>query len=248
MKTKVILIVVIIALSTFSYLQFYNHKRNEQILESQVTALKLENQRSDSIKNKLNQTVYTQQTLITSSQESIKTLVQEKFNLGKKYESQVKEVIAYYSSKTKITIREVPVPFIDTTERKHFSDSVEQNCSEVIKYINDSTVQVPRKLGIITDNFQLSGTLTLVGVVIDSLTIPDSTYLRFDKIKGGFLKKDFNGKRKLFLKSTVQIKVLHTNPYVKIIGQNSVIYQPKAKSRMLERVLIFTAGFLLGSQ
>lgn len=248
MKTKIALIIVIVGLSIFSYLQFYNHKQNEEILESQVTELKLSNQRSDSIKNKLQQKVYTQEAIITKDQASLKELVNDKFNLTKKYENQIKQTIAYYSSKTVTKVVNVPVPFVDQEERKRFSDSLETVCAEVIKYYEDSTIKVPKEVNREDKDLKFHGTVFKDGFNIDSLSVPDSTYLRFDIIKGGFLKKDFNGKRRLFLKKSVQVKVLHTSPYVKVLGQNSVIYQPKVKSNIIPVAIGFVVGLLIGSQ
>lgn len=248
MKTRIILILVITALSALSLYLAYNNKQQKEILESQVTSLKLEKQRSDSIINKQGQTIYTQETIITKDQESIKQLAQEKFNLGKKYEKQVKEVIAYYSSKTNTIVKNVPVPFVDTVARKKFSDSLEAVCVEVINYYKNNSVEVPVKVGVDDSSLSFHGTVNITGFKIDSLSIPDSTYLRFDQIKGGFLKRDFNGKRHLFTKKSVQIKVLHTSPYVKVVGQNSVIYQPKVKKNIIVGALLFVAGVLVGSQ
>ena len=42
--------------------------------------------------------------------------------------------------------------------------------------------------------------------------------------------------------------MLHTNPIIKVTGQNSAIYIPPKKARWLEKTLLIGAGIFLGTK
>lgn len=219
----------------------HNKKVNE------INELTLKYQKLDSVKNQLNQTVYTQEVIITGSQNYIKDLSKENFNLKDSYEKKIKEIHFYYRNKTNLVIKEVEVPYLDTVKTKRFADSVEKKCKEVIDYYRDSTVQIGTKAAVDSPHYKIDLTVEKSSIKVDSITMVDSQYIRLVELKGGFLKKDFYGKRKLFLKKSLQIQVLHTNPHFQIQGQNSVIYK-KAEKKVLRTLLTVGVGILVGTQ
>lgn len=241
---KNILISVLLIVCAFLYVDGCNKQQN---LKDDLLAEQVKNQKLDSVKNKLNQTVYRQQVIITDNQKALKAQSDEAFNLKKSYEKKIKEIQFFYKNKTKTELKEVLVPYVDTAERKRFSDSVEQKCKEVINYLVDSTVTVGSKAAADSQFYKINLTVEKTGIKVDSISFSDSQYLRIVTIKGGFLKKDFSGKRRLFLKKYSEVQVLHTNPYIKITGQNSIIYK-KEKKRILEKIFMLAVGVYVGTK
>ncbi len=207
------------------------------IAESVVTELQLKNQELDSIKNLQDQVIYTQTVLETLSQKSIKDLTDSMFNLKTKYKKDLTKVLAYYSSTSKTEVKDKQIPYLDTGKMKKFSDSIEASCREVLDYYRKKTVEVPKTVYDSSKHFVFSGQILKNGFNVNKVTFPDSTYLRFAEKKGGLFKKNYT-----------EVQVLHTNPYVTVTSSNSVIYKSPPKSRIIERVLIFAGGVLLGSK
>lgn len=230
---RVIFVVIIICLLFLAKCQADSKK----IAESQVTELQLRNQTLDSSKNSLQQVVYTQTAIETASQESIKSLTDSIFKLKKSQERKVKDVIAYYSSISHTTIQGKKIPYLDTIKMKRFSDSVEQRCADVIKFYRDSSVEIPKEVRDSSQNFVFSGTVLKDTFLINKVSFPDSTYLRFVTHKNG-----------LFKRNTVETQIFHTNPYVSVTSSNSVIYKPPVKRNLLIKALILAGGIYLGTK
>lgn len=200
-----------------------NKKIDKQ--EGQITTEQLKSQKLDSTINTNNQTIYTQKALITSNQKVIKQLTDTVFSLKSKDQKNL-SVIAYYQGKTTTTLSKITVPYLDTAYMKHFEDSVQQNCSIVLQYIQDSTIKIGRKSGDSTPNYTISQTVQKDGIKIDSLSIPDVLSLRFVEKKGN-----------LFRPSSFEVQYFHSNPLIKTTSSNSVFYVPKRKS-FFQRVIL----------
>lgn len=212
-------------------------------------ALKIENQRLDSIKNQAGQTILVQEAVIVKDQKAIKDYTDSIFNLKKKQERQIKTIIAYYSQHTNTQIDSVPVPYVDTIATKKFSDSVTAQCQEVIRYLNDSTVTVPRTVETPKDsyNFYFKGTVTKSKFIIDSLSIVDSQYVRIVVHKGGLLRKDVYGKRHFWTKKKIEVQSFHTNTLIKVNSQTSVFFDPPKKKNVVGKLFLLGAGIYLGT-
>ena len=91
-------------------------------------------------------------------------------------------------------------------------------------------------------DFQIDASVLKDSFKINSIVFPDSQRIAILETKGGFFRRNINGKRPFYTKPKLEIMVLHTNQYIKIEGMSTLIYQPKAKGRWLERILIFGAG------
>ena len=76
---------------------------------------------------------------VTNNQASIRQLTDDKFNLTRKHEKEIKQIHAYYKGQTSVDIDTQYVPYVDTTGRKKWQDSVMANCKDVIDYYEDST-------------------------------------------------------------------------------------------------------------
>ena len=238
---KTILIVILSAVLLYS-LKTCNDK------DKYNTALKLENQQLDSTYNAKGQLLIASQTEVTLSQEAFRNATDSMFAMNKKFENRIKQILAFYKATTNTVIREVEVPYIDSIARVAWEDSIRKSCQAVIDYYEANTITVPTSARDSTKNYTADFTATFSGITINNLSIPDSQYLRFIELKGGLLKKDASGKRKLFARRTFQVQVIHTNPLIQTTSTTSAIYQPPKRGRWLEKALLIGAGIFLGTK
>jgi hypothetical protein len=200
-----------------------------------IDSLSLANQQLDSVKNKLEQTIYLQDVIVTNSQAAIEELTDSIFNLKKKHDRKIKEVIAYYKGITNTGVDSIEVPYLDSLAMREFSDSVVKNCSEVIQYLRDSTMKVPRRIAQDDPNFKFIGTVRKNDFLIESISFPDTLQLRFVERKNG-----------LFKRRSIEVQFFHSNPHVITTQSNSVIYKPKKRGRWLEKAILVGAGVAAG--
>lgn len=236
-RTTKIALVIILLLVLSLFVMDCSHRRATSKLQEQITTTQLENQTLKQIVNKNGDTITTQKMIITSSQKALESLTDSIFNLKKKQEREVKRIIAYFTEKSKVKIDSVDVPYVDTIAMKKFSDSVTKNCQEVLSYMRDSTITVPRTGSDSTSTYSISLTATKEKFTVNSLSIPDSSYYRIDELKGG-----------LFKKRSFEIKSFHTSPHIQVQSQNSVIYKAPPKPRWLEKAIIVAAGIFIGTK
>lgn len=225
----VLLLVICVALSKCRR----DESRHQQ---ETITALTLKQQNLDSIRNQQDKLLYTQQVLITESKQSLSTLTDSLFSLKKSQERKIKEVIAYYKGVTNTHLDSVWIPYIDSGYTKRFSDSANQRCREVIQYLIDSTIIVPKRFLKEDPGYRFGGTIQKDGILVDNISFPDTLQLRFVE-KGGFLKK-----------RTTEVQFFHSNPYVTTQSANSVLYHPPKKKQLFLKTLFFGAGVFLGSK
>ena len=215
----------------------------------EIASLKFENAHIDSMKNAANQVIVTQRVELLKTkaeQEQLKAYSDSVFNLTKKQERKIKDVIAFYQAKTNIKIVDKLVPYLDTTKQKEWKDSVKLACQNVIDYYEANTIGVPGSAKVEDSTIYASLIVKKDGVEIDSLSIPDVQSLRFVTLKGGMLKKDQEGKRHLFLKKSLQVQVLHSSPYLEHISSQTYLYQEKKKAKLLPKLILIGAGIIIG--
>lgn len=237
-------LIVIIVLSGFLVASISTCNKRD----GEISQLQLDKQTTDSIVNAYGQTILTQEAIVTNNKQAIKDLTDSIFRLTRAQDRRIKDVIAYYKGITNTVIKEVQVPYIDTTSMVEWADSIKQNCAKVIEYYEANSIFVPKQAKDSTPNYTADMTAGLNGITINRLEIPDSQYIRFVTIKGGLLKKDASGKRKLLARKTIQVQVLHTNPLIQVTGQNSAIYVPPKKARWLEKAILIGGGIILGTK
>lgn len=218
----------------------YNREINKKDIA--ISSLTLENQSLDSIKNKLGETVTTQEVIITNDQKSVKQLTDSLFKLNRKYEKKVKEVLFYASQKTTSKIDSVKVPYSDTIAEKHFSDSLSKACAEVINYYRDSSITVPRTVKLDTAGFRFSAVVSKGSFSLNTASFTDTQYIRVVE------KKRNLGQFLTFKKRPIEIQVLHTSPFLTVRGQNSILYQPKKKANILLKAGEAAALIYLGTR
>lgn len=232
-----IAIVAIIVLSSIQTCN-KNSRFKNQLKDDEILSLKLQLQTRDSIINNRNQTISLQTAIVVRDQKQLKLYSDSIFDLKKKNTRKSDVVLAHVTQGTKTKIVNVMVPYTDSLKFKKFSDSVIANCTDVIEYMMDSTVPTGTKSQEVTKDYEIAGTVTKQGFKVDSLSINDSTQLRFIQHKGGLFKRDSKGKRHFILKKSIEVQIFHTNPLVKETSLNSIFYVPNAKNRWFERVLI----------
>ena len=230
--------IAIVAIIILSSIQTCNKNRSFQneLKDEEILSLRLQLQTKDSIINKRDQTIILQTAVSVRDQKQIKAYSDSIFALKSKNTRKSDKILAHVTQGTKTKIVNTLVPYVDSLKFKKFSDSVMANCKEVIKYMKDSTVPTGTVSKDSTKDYEIAGTVTKKGFKIDSLSINDSTHLRFVEHKGGLLKRDSKGKRHFILKRSIEVQILHTNPLVKVTSLNSIFYTPKAKNKWVERV------------
>jgi hypothetical protein len=83
-------------------------------LEDKYKLTQVENQTFESLVNKKNDTIKTQNVIILKTEKSLKNYTDTIFNLKKKQERKIKEVIAYYNNKTDTRVDSFFIPTTDT--------------------------------------------------------------------------------------------------------------------------------------
>lgn len=202
-----------------------------------ITAKDLANQKLDSIKNELGQTVTLQKAIITSNAEDIRRISDEKFALQKKYDKKVKEVEFYMSQNTVTRVDSVEVPYEDTVKIRQFKDS-----ADFYKYAADSMITVPRTIKIDSAGFSFSGTVKKSSFSINNISFVDSQYVRVVQLKRNLWQSI------TFKKRQYQVQVLHTSPYIKVTGQNSIIFKPKSKINIFGTLVAVGTGIFISSK
>lgn len=205
--------------------------------------LRLALQQTDSIKNKYGETINVQEVQATNDKNYIKELTDSIFNLKHKQDKQIKAVIAYYQSRTNIRIDSFETAWVDTAKMKHFADSVEQKCADVIKYYRDSTAPVGRVFTGSNEYLTVTSFLkSPTNLTISKIEMIDTLDIRVSELKGGLFKRNQKGKLKFLLKKSYRIEVKHSNKYFLNTGNTSIIYVPKNNYPLLKGVLIGAAG------
>lgn len=225
-------------LVAFIVFQKCNYDKFNKYYHNKIDSLTLANQTLDSIKNKKNQTIYTQDVIATNMREQIKQLAQEKFDLQNKYERKVKDVEFYYQAKLRQKLPDSTIiKYKDTTLL------VPVDCDDLKVFVRDSMIKVPKhvELDSTYKDVALDADILKDGLRINSLVFTDSQYIRVDKMKRTF------GQFITFKPHKYQIKVLHTSPYMQVQGQNSIIYVPPKKAKIGAKILEIGALLFIGS-
>lgn len=222
-------------------------KKYKDQYQSQLDSLILANQTLVVLKNKSDQKVIRQTAIVTDNQKALKEKAAEIFNLKKRDQKHVEEIKALITIKTKVRVDSIEIAYVDKEERKRFSDSLEKACKDVIAYYEDSTIKIGQKAkldSLQNPDLQMDATITKTGIMIDSAVMPDNQAIAIYESKNGLLRRDVNGKLRLWTKPSLEVQVTHTNKYIHVTGMNSMIYQPKVKGRWLERLALVAAGIV----
>jgi len=204
--------------------------REKDSLKSQITMLSLNKQKNDSIINKQGEVIYTQEVAITKSKEELKKYTDSIFNLNRRHERKIKEVTAFYKNRYRVQLDSFFVYEVDSIPYPEYI---------TVEFMNDSMITVPRTFKVDEPYFKLDATVRKNGLMINSLSLPDTLYGRIVTKKQGFLKPKIK-----------EYQYFNKNPYVIQEGSNSVIYEDKKKfwNKVRDGAILVGAGFLIGSQ
>lgn len=222
---------------------------NDEIndLKTQVALLKGTNDSLYTLTNKLGQKVTSQEAEIVSSKEALSVYADSIFKLQRKHEKQIAATIAYWKSRVEVEIHDVPVPYLDTPGMKRFSDSVMLLCKDVIQYMQDSTITVPRTAKLDSLGIQGEFIIGKQSLTIDTLKIIDTIHTRVVEVKGGFFKRKEIGskKRQFYKKKSYEVQIMHSSPLFNTTWQKSYIYVPPKKFLLPKILIPVIGGFLL---
>lgn len=207
--------------------------------ENIIAQSELDKQTLQTLLNKKGDTIYSQKSIITSSQSVISNLTDSIFDLKKK-DRKNRDVIAYYRGRTTTRIDTLEISWVDTLRMKRFEDSVERVCKDVIAYYRDSAIETPHTDSFVTKdidiNFTLKKTDKVPSLLINRLLIVDTLDLQFVEHKR-FLRK-----------SKIEVQFVHSNPYIRVDGSNSVFYKPQKKPKLLQKALLIGVGIFIGTK
>jgi hypothetical protein len=222
--------------------------RGYQNQQSTIDSITLVNQQLTKTISLKGDTIHMQEAIVTSSQDAIQNLTKERFNLDKKHQKEIKAVHAYYRGITVTKIDSIDVPYVDTVATKKFSDSVTKACKIVIDYMKDSTVTIGTTAGDTTKNYIINATILKNKLKVNTIQMIDTQDVQFVEIRGGFLKRDIYGKRKLFSKRYIRVDVTHTNDYLKLLHSNSIYYIQPKKKNTVRNIAILAVGAYIGTR
>ena len=218
-------------------------------LESQISLLKGNNDSLYTLTNKLGQTVTSQEAQIVQSKEELSKYADSIFKLQRKHEKQIAATVAYYEHKIAVSVPVIKIPYLDTPAMRRFSDSIKLICADVFKYMEDSTITVPRTAKV--DSLGLKGKFTIArnSLTIDTLSIIDTMRTRVVEVKGGFFKRREIGSKKIqfYKKKSYEVQTMHTSPLFNTTWQKSYIYIPP-KKYILPKILIAVGTGILISK
>lgn len=201
-----------------------NNKIEEK--DKQITQTELEKQELHTTINRKDKTIQLQNAIIVDNTQALDNLTDTIFDLKKK-DAKNRETIAYYKGVTNTELKKVLIPYLDTLAMKKFSDSLLALVPpDISAYIRDSMITVPASSRLKTPHFDIAATAKKEGIVIDSLSIPDTLQLRFVQHKRGWFRSD-----------QIEVQYFHSNPYVQSLSANSAFYKPKKKS-FFQRVIL----------
>lgn len=194
--------------------------------EVYVLREQMANQKMDSIKNASGKIIQRQQSLITNNQDAINTLSAESFDLKKKDEKNL-NTIALLKTKTEFRADTLKLVYHDTIP----INIANKDSAALVKYIEDSTITVPRKADVDSPYISIYQTITKSGVKIDSLKAQDSLIQRVVQNTNGWFKPD-----------TYEFQSFHTNPLFKDKAKQSLIFVPKEKGSLIKYVISALVG------
>jgi len=197
--------------------------------KSEYENLTLEYEKANKIKDSLGRTIAVKDAQIVKNQESMQDLRAKLFETTESYNKKVKEVKALIAQGTEVVIRDKEVPYLDSVKMKQWKDSVIANCGDVIQYYEDSAVIIGTNAKDSTAHYKIDATIGKNNLKINEIKFIDSQYVAFTKMKGGILKKDTNGRLKLYLPSRTRIEIKHTNPHFQNTGVDAFFYDKKNK-------------------
>lgn len=255
---RVILIGLVIFLFFLNQCNNRKHQNELSANTETIDSLMLANQKWDSIHNADGQAIQVQTALVVKNQEAFRKYSDSMFNLTKRQERRIKEILVHYSGVTSTGLDTLKIPYKDTVGQKRFADSVEKECAEVIAFYRKNALEIPydtvtgvptgKPVKDSTNDYFIDATVFKDTLRINKIAFPDSLQIRFVETKGGLFRRNAQGKVKIFSRRSVEVQVLHSNPHVSTLKMNSLVYKPDKKFKWLEKALLIAAGVFVGTK
>lgn len=219
MKYLTIILGISLIVGIFCFLQL-SKTHNRYVKENEVIVLKykMANQTKDSIINANGKAIDNQKVVITEQQDAINKISAEKFQLKKKNEKQL-NTIAFLQSELAAKVDSVFIPYVDTLYLGG------KDSTQLISYIKDSTVKVPKDIKYKDEWVSIDQTLKKDGLQINSISLTDTLLQRVVRNDNGWFGKEY-----------YEFQSFHTSPYFKTTAKQSILYVPKNKTKKVALV------------
>jgi len=183
------------------------------------------------IKDSLGKVITVKDAEIVTNQQSMQDLRAKLFETTDKYNKKVEEVKVLIAQGTRVIIKEVPVPYVDSVKMKKWGDSVKLKCAEVIRYYEDSTVAIGTQAKDSTPYYKIDATVKKEGLKINEIQFIDSQYISITDFKGGFFKRNTKGKLRFYEPRKTKVEIKHTNPYFKNTNTDAFLFDGKKQKK-----------------
>lgn len=234
-KRVLIIVSIVTAIIALSMLDTC---RNNKFAGQQaiIDSLTLANQKLVQDTNRLGQLLLKQPVLIVEDQKALKALALENLNLKARDAKRIEQVNALIIENIELRLANRFLPF----------DSANTVYIDTTKPCPPNAILTPKKItDTATADFKFYATLEKDGLRIDSLSFPDKQTIALVETKGGFFKRNIEGRVKFYTPKTMEVFVTHTNKHLQVTGMTSSVYSPKVGGRWLERAAIIAATAIL---
>lgn len=223
---NIIILILLVFLVLLVKLNCSNLKYREMSISEKINLQKV----SDSLKNKLNHVIKTQEAVILNNEKEISKYADSIFALKNKDKKNYKSTISYNRTYINTNIKDtLYIPFINDTTNVILT-SLEKDITE--EYMSNS-IRVPKTFELDSNYFKIKGNVSKEGINIISLSIPDTISGRFIEKKNGFLKS-----------KSIEYQVFNTNPYISINNINSAMYINKKDKKLKYFLMGIGAGIV----
>lgn len=221
MKYLTIILAISLIVGIFLFLDLKS-EYSKYVQDSEVIVLKhkMSIMKKDSIINKNGEVIDNQKIVLTSQQDAINKIADEKFKLKKKDEKN-RETIAYLQAELAAKVDSIFIPYKD-------SSNIEgKDSSALVQYIKDSTISVPKSVSYEDEWVSIDQTITKSGLQIDSITLRDTLSQRIVRNTNGWFGKEY-----------YEYQSFHTSPYFKTTSKQSLLYVPKNTTKKVALVFL----------
>ena len=212
MKKNTVLVGLLLVVVLLVWLLLNSNSRLDSY-KDQINNFDLKNQRFEKIIDDQGKTIIEQNQTILTQKDAIDLNLLEIDRL-KKISSQIK-----YKTVTKID--SVFIPYSDTIL---VSDTI----------YHKGSIRVPKRFNLSDQYYLFNGVITLDGIVLDSLHLPNDMRITIGQKRNG-----------IFKKSNPIVEIKNTNPYVETISMSNIIIK-KDKKFYDRKVFWSVLGFGLG--
>lgn len=231
MKYTITILAISLIVGIFLFLdvkkEFSKYVKDNEVI---VLKHKMSIIKKDSIINKYGEVIDNQKIVITSQQDAINKIADEKFNLKKKDERN-RQTIAYLQAELAAKVDSIFIPYVDTLYLGG------KDSAQLVSYIKDSTIKVPKDIKYEDDWVSIDQTIKKDGLQINNIILRDTLSQRIVRNTNGWFGKEY-----------YEYQSFHTSPYFKTESKQSLLYIPKNTTKKVALVFLLTgiaAGLII---